>query len=615
MASPVTLPPPEAEAPLDVTMDALGPEYRTFSHIDYAVFAAVLCLSLAIGMFYAFKARNKTNAEFLMGSYNLSCFPVSMSLLATYISAIMVLGGPAEAFYHGIQWWVIVFGQVALPVVALTFLPIFYKLRLTSVYEYLELRYESRFVRSLGAGTFIIQMVLYQAVVIYAPALALASVTGFPVWASIVIVCVIGTIYTALGGLRAVVWTDVIQILIVVSGLMAIIIQGSVMMGGFSKVWQIAKENGRTGPELFKFYIDPFERHTVFNVILSSMLTKITLYSCHQTQVQRYSSMKNLKHAYTALLLNAPGYSLLVSLSMLAGLVIFAVYSTCDPLASGRITSKDQILPLYVMEYMSHYSGLPGLFVACIFSGALSTVSSGLNSLAAVTWSDALCTHPRFASMSETVQAQTTKMIALIFGALCMGFSFLAQRLGGVLQAAIAVSGSAGGPLLGIFTMGIFMPFANAKGACAGLLSGQIVALTITFGAMTLSLTPQLLPTSVDGCIGNITHVVQDTIRVEDLTYPKKLLAISYTMYCPLGLTVSIVVGTLVSLLTCYGEKKKIDPDLLHPCVRWAVADLHEEPNHQLTQNGRGEPHDITTYITCKENNQGCENQSFSTPL
>ncbi|XP_069979346.1 sodium-coupled monocarboxylate transporter 1 isoform X1 [Penaeus vannamei] len=444
-------------------------ERGSFSWLDYVVFGGMLVLSLAIGIFYAFRSRKKSNDEFLLGSRSLSCFPVSMSLLASYISAIIVLGGPAEAYYHSVQWWVVCLSQVALPVVAGVFMPVFYELRLTSIYEYLELRYSSRAVRCVAGGMFVIQMLLYQAVVIYAPALALASVSDYPLWASVVSVGLIASFYTAIGGLKAVIWTDVLQLFILIAGLICIILKGTFDVGGFSYIWDTAVRNGRAGSQIFTYGYHPTQRHTVANIVIGAFVSKLYGYACAQTAVQRYSSMKSLTHAHLSIYLLIPFYTLIVSLTMIAGLVMFATYEGCDPLAAGLITKKDQILPFYVMDRLSSIPGLPGLFVACIFSGSLSTISSGVNSQAAVTWEDVFSRRPGCASLSKTTQAWITKFFALGYGILATCLAFLGDHLGGILQGTIAITSAVSGPILAVFVMGLFLPFANSKlGAVGG---------------------------------------------------------------------------------------------------------------------------------------------------
>ncbi|ROT80073.1 sodium-dependent multivitamin transporter [Penaeus vannamei] len=548
----------------------------SFSWLDYVVFGGMLVLSLAIGIFYAIKSRKKSNDEFLLGSSSLTCFPVSMSLLASYISAILVLGGPSEAYYHGVQWWVICIGQIALPVAAVVFMPFFYELRLTSIYEYLELRYSSRLVRFVAGGMFVIQMLLYQAVVIYAPALALASVSDFPLWASVISVGLIASVYTAIGGLKAVVWTDVLQLFILIAGLFAIIIKGLFDLGGIGPVWDIAVKHDRAGPQIFTYGFYPLQRHTVTNIAISALVGKLSQYACTQTTVQRYASMKSLAHAYASIFLVIPFFILLISLTMVAGIVMFATYEGCDPLAAGLITKKDQILPFYVMDRLSSIPGLPGLFVACIFSGALSTISSGVNSQAAVTWEDVFSRRPSCTKLSKTSQAWITKFLALGYGILAMGLAFLAGHMGGVLQAAIAVTSSVAGPMLACFIMALFLPFTNYKGASAALIVGTAVALGFSFGATALGIKPDLLPTPTDACPANITLPPPPEIppvRVSNLEYPEKILGLSYTLLGPLGFVVGLFVGVFVSLITGRSRGVRVERSLVHKWVRWSLPD------------------------------------------
>nr|XP_027221871.1 sodium-coupled monocarboxylate transporter 1-like [Penaeus vannamei] len=510
-------------------------ERGSFSWLDYVVFGGMLVLSLAIGIFYAFRSRKKSNDEFLLGSRSLSCFPVSMSLLASYISAIIVLGGPAEAYYHSVQWWVVCLSQVALPVVAGVFMPVFYELRLTSIYE---LRYSSRAVRCVAGGMFVIQMLLYQAVVIYAPALALASVSDYPLWASVVSVGLIASFYTAIGGLKAVIWTDVLQLFILIAGLICIILKGTFDVGGFSYIWDTAVRNGRAGSQIFTYGYHPTQRHTVANIVIGAFVSKLYGYACAQTAVQRYSSMKSLTHAHLSIYLLIPFYTLIVSLTMIAGLVMFATYEGCDPLAAGLITKKDQILPFYVMDRLSSIPGLPGLFVACIFSGSLSTISSGVNSQAAVTWEDVFSRRPGCASLSKTTQAWITKFFALGYGILAPVWPW----------------GSPGRH-----------PSRNHRHHLPFFGLGPII----------LDMNPELLPTSTDLCPANLTLPTTSgtPISVSELPYPQKLLGLSYTQIAPLGFVVAFAVGIFTSFITGGSKGLQVERRLVHPWVRWSLPD------------------------------------------
>ncbi|XP_042228143.1 sodium-dependent multivitamin transporter-like isoform X2 [Homarus americanus] len=548
----------------------------TFTWLDYGVFILMLLASLLVGFYFAYKSRNKANDEFLLGSRSLTCVPVSMSLVVTYISAIALQGSPAEIYYHNIQTVCGNVGLLAVPIAALVFVPFYYELQLVSVNQYLEMRYHSLAARRVASALFIIQILLNQAVVIYAPALALNAVTDFPLWVSIVTVGTIASFYTAIGGLKAVVWTDALQFMVLLGGIVAVIIKGMIEIGGLGKVWEIAVKHDRAGPQIFNWKVDVFERHTVFGIAWSGFHSTLSTYCCSQTAIQRYSSMKNLKHAYMSMFLIIPYYALLSFLMVLTGLVLFATYAECDPLKAGLISSKDQILPFYVIDRLNTVPGLAGLFTACLFSGALSTISSGVNSQAAVTWEDWLVMIPRCASLPKSTQAFITKILALVYGMIAVGLAFLAGSMGGVLQAAIAVTFAVAGPLMAAFIMAIFMPFTNAKGSCAAMILGTVIALGFHFGSIAVGITPELLPTSTDGCPANLTiPTLPQTpiVRVSDLDYPKKLLGLSYTLLGTLGFLVAIVIGIFISIITGGNGGRPIKKNLVHKWVHWCLPD------------------------------------------
>ncbi|KAK3878590.1 hypothetical protein Pcinc_016803 [Petrolisthes cinctipes] len=553
-------------------------ELLGFGWEDYVMFGGMLLASLAIGIFYAFRDKNKANEDFLLGGRSMTCVPVSMSLVASYISAILVLGAPAETYYHSVGWLVGIGGMLALPIVAFVFMPFFYNLRITSVYQYLEMRYDSKWVRRMASGMFVLQTLLYEAVAIYAPALALAAVTNFPVWVSILTVAVIASVYTAIGGMKAVVWTDVLQLVIIIGGLVAIVVKGILDMGGVDVVWQVALEHNRTGTDIIKIGFDLYERHTVANILLGALLGAMSSFACSQTAVQRYSSMKSLTHAYMALLLTVPFYIVLYGLTAAAGLVLFTTYEGCDPLAAGLISKKDQIVPFFVMDRLSSAPGLPGLFVACIFSGALSTISSAVSSQAAVTWEDWLADLPCCAALSPTQQTVYTKLIAMGYGTVAVGLAFLAGNLGGLLQTAHAFVGSVSGPLLSVFVMALFMPFSNPWGLCVGLVLGTAAPLVVSFGASGLGLKAPLLPTSTDYCPADldIPPPSPPPFSVHDLEYPEKILGLSYKHTVTLGFLVAMTSGILVSFITGRTRGRRVKRSLVHPWVRWTLPDEEE---------------------------------------
>lgn len=264
-----------------------------------------------------------------------------------------------------------------------------------------------------------------------------------------------------------------------------VIISGVIHAGGFENIFKAASEGKRL--EFFNFDPDPTVRHTWFTLTIGGMFTYLSLYAVNQVQVQRLLTVKSLKAAQQALWWNWPILSALSVTTSFSGLVIYYFYQKCDPLLSGRITSRDQNMAIYVMDALSHIPGVAGLFVSGIFSASLSSVSSCLNSLAAVTLEDYLKPLYLFImkkplEMSPTRSAIPSKIIAGVYGIVCIGTAFLAQRVGGILQVSLTIFGVVGGPLLGLFTLGMSTKSANERGSIVGLFSGIIISMWIGFG-------------------------------------------------------------------------------------------------------------------------------------
>ncbi|XP_046581743.1 sodium-coupled monocarboxylate transporter 1-like [Haliotis rubra] len=541
---------------------------------DYVVFALMLVLSAAIGVYYAIKSRNQNSTkEFLLASGEMSVLPVAMSLLLSFMSAIFILGFPAEMYTAGTQFYMQVVGNMLGCVMAvLLFVPMLYPLKLTSTFLYLEKRFNSRSAKLTGTSIMIVQMVLYMGVASFAPSTALEAVTGFPTWASIIIVCLVSTFYTSLGGMKAVVWTDMFQSVVMFAGLLAIVIQGSIVVGGIGEVWRINEEWGRI--TFFDFDPDPTVRQTFWSLVVGGMVSWTATFGVNQASVQRYCSLPTLQKAKMSVMLNVLGVLLLLTIVCLAGIITFAHYAKlgCDPLSAKYIRNSNQLIPYFVMDVLG-YPGLPGLFVSCLFSGALSSTSSGLSALAAVTWEDFL--NPVIGEkLTEGQKTLVTKLLVLFYGGASVGISFMVMNLGGtVLQASMSFSGAAAGPLLGMFALGAFFPWANWIGAVVGGILGLAFPLWISIGAYTIVGAPSNLefPTyncSVPNTTVSMTTTMSSTMTADagvEYTGVSALYTVSYLWYPSIGAATVIVVGLIVSAITGMNSIGDVDTKYLVP--------------------------------------------------
>ena len=205
--------------------------------------------------------------------------------------------------------------------------------------------------------------------------------------------------------------------------------------------------------QFFEFNPDPTIRHTFWTQAVGGIFTFCSIYAVNQAQIQRLLTIGDLKRSQKALWLQWPILALLSLSTSFAGLAIYVYYQTCDPVKEERIAKEDQLLPLFVIDTVGQIPGLPGLFVAGIFSGSLSTVSSAINSLSAVTLEDYL---KPCISINSTLSAIILKSLAFGYGIVCISLTFLAEYLGsGVLQASLTIFGVVGGPLFGLFTLGM----------------------------------------------------------------------------------------------------------------------------------------------------------------
>ncbi|RXN03051.1 sodium-coupled monocarboxylate transporter 2 [Labeo rohita] len=437
----------------------------TFQVGDYVVFAFLFVISSGIGVFFAIKERKKASSkEFLVGGRQMSCGPVALSLTASFMSAVTVIGGPSDVYRYGASY--VIFGVAYTFVVFLTaelFLPVFYRSGITSTYEYLELRF-CRLVRVAATLIYIIQTILYTGVVVYAPALALNQVTGFDLWGSIFATGIVCTFYCTLGGLKAVVWTDAFQMVVMVVGFLTVLIQGASRAGGIESVWSTAHSGGRM-------------------------------------------------HIFEALYLNLLGLWIILFCAVVSGLIMYAFYSHCDPWSAGLVSAPDQLMPYFVME-----------------------------------------------------------ILGVVFGVACTTMAVAASYMGGIVQAALSIHGMCGGPMLGLFSLGILFPVTNLKGAVGGLIMGISLSFWVGVGAFIYpapSNNTRPLELNTAGCSFNTTAdgFNQTSVTVSALTSDRFWLAdswysMSYLYYSAVGFIGTVAAGLLITLLTGPMDPKEVKPGL-----------------------------------------------------
>ncbi|XP_039281245.1 sodium-coupled monocarboxylate transporter 1 [Nilaparvata lugens] len=569
------------EHPSATTCEPLGVSDNRFHWIDYSVVVAMLVVSCGIGTFYGFFGKKlETSADFLLGGSSMGTIPMAMSLAAGYITAIELLGNPAEMYVYGAQFWLtFVSYMIVVPITSYLYLPVFRKVQITSAYEYLEMRF-NKYARVIAAAMYVFQMILYTSVAVYAPALALSHVTGLNVYIAVSLVYIVCVFYASQGGMKAVIMADTFQAVVLVASIVIIVVFGNNLVGGFSKIFQQNVESNRI--ELMVMDPDPRVRHSVWSVVIGGTFYWATMYCANQASIQKYMTVETLDQARRALWVSSISLAVILSINFYTGMIMYAEYSGCDPISSGVISASDQLLPLYVMSSLGSYRGVPGLFVAGIFAASLGTVASALNSLAAVTIKDFFGCLFGF-KIPDNKGSLYSKWISVFYGILSFALVFVVEHLGSVLQVALSFNGMVGGVTLGMFSLGMFIPWANSKGVLTGATVAICLVLWISFGAQLAiangfqTADPKLV--SVAECACNLT----DQIYEADIHEVPEIYKISYLWYSVIGFCVTIVVGFVTSLLTGVEDPCRVHPDLISPPIAHLLRNLPHSIKEKLS--------------------------------
>ena len=435
--------------------------------LDYVVFFGILLLTVVTGIY--FSCGENSSEEYLYGRRRMGLLPVSMSLFVSFVSAITMQGIPAEVFVNGVDMIVTVLSVWGMWLAAATFVPLYYPLQLSSVYQYLDQRYHYRPLIVLTYALGICTATIFMGIILFGPATALESVTGIPTWTNILALTLVCTMYTALGGMKAVLWNDTFQAAIMLLGLILIIIVGQVRVGGIANTWTELEKRGRMQISLVP---DPTIRLTIWTPILAG-LTAWGTYG-NQPAMMRYESLPSQQKAQLCVLIGSAGHIVISLLAILAGITVFAHYSQlgCEPMAMEVISTPNQLIPYYLMDAVN-IPGIPGIFIASIVAASLSSISSMQNALAAVSYQEIL--KPCIGQVSEFKETFILKLITVFYGLLSMMIAYGAQYIGGTLvQLSLLTLSITDSPTGGVFFLGAIFTFVSGQSAflaCLGTIS------------------------------------------------------------------------------------------------------------------------------------------------
>nr|CDJ95676.1 Sodium solute symporter domain containing protein [Haemonchus contortus] len=462
---------------------------RTLSWVDYAVFAASLSLSIGTGVYHAIRSRfllrsglakSSAKDEYLMGGHNMPSIPVALSLLTTFLSGILMLAVPAEMFQRGAQIWLnFVIGAASSVITCLVFLPVFHKMKCTCLHEYFIHRYNSPLIRKLFSFMFLLFTIIYMSIVIYAPAVALSPVLQIHKWWLVLIFGLSTTLYTCIGGLKAVVWSDSLQAVLMYSGVFTLIVQGlrHPRVGGLERVWSIAVESGRTA-ELFRHDPRIDQYNSIWINLFSGTITWLASFGVNQLAIQRYASLPSLHKAQNIIYCTLIPFIILCSIVAFVGFITLAYFYNCNPVETGEIADTDHITILFARDILQPTPGLFGLYVSCIMSATLSTLSSGMNSMAAAIYEDFL-KQKLDGKITDHQATFLNKTIVVLCGITSTALAFAAEPLGGILRVCVSVMGALSGPMVAIFVLAMFFPRSGFWSCIISFVASNIIMVII----------------------------------------------------------------------------------------------------------------------------------------
>ncbi len=442
----------------------------SFGAVNYATLVGYLGAMLGIGWFCTRK--NKNTEDYFKASGRIPWWAAGLSIYATMLSSLTFMAIPAKAYSSD---WVFAWANfpilLLVPVIVAFYLPFFRQLNITSAYEYLERRFNLA-ARMYGSVAFILFQVGRQAIVLLLPSLALATVSDLNVQTCIILMGVLCVAYTVMGGMEAVVWTDVAQTVVLLGAaivsLLLIVFGGD---GGFSGFWTTAASDNKF--HMFNLGLDPRTTTDAFwAIIVGYTFINLVPYTSDQAVVQRYMTTSDEKLAAKSIWTNAILAIPSTAIFFAIGTALF-VYFKSHPEKLDPAQTTDAIFPAFIMQNLP--MGVAGLVIAGVFAAAQSTVSGSLNSVVTAIMTDF---YKRFGGKSdEAGELRLARILTAAFGVFAtVAALFLSQSdTKSLWDAYNGLIGLAGSGLAGLFALGIFTKRANGPGALTGAVTSAVV--------------------------------------------------------------------------------------------------------------------------------------------
>ena len=491
-----------------------------FTALDVVVLVLYLAGTTALGMWVG--RRQKDAKDYFVADRAIPWWAVMFSIVATETSALTFISIPGLAFARDLGFLQIaagyILGRVA---VAFTLLPRYYEGNLVTAYTLLETRF-GRGTRRFTSIVFMVTRALADSVRVFATAIPVALILGstvdkqYVMPTAIVILGLLTVIYTYRGGMKAVVWTELLQAGIYVSGgIAAIILLGTLVPGGWGDILNVGSAAGKFN--VIDASLTLSKDHNLWAGLLGGGFLAMASHGADQLIVQRLLSSRSLKDAQKAIIGSGIVVFCQFTLFLMIGVGLFALYQ-------GRTFARsDEIFPTFILEHMP--TGLVGLIIAAIVAATMSTHSGAINSLAAATTHDIyLPLSGRSADDPRTLQMG--KFFALGWGVvLTLGALLFKEQGTPVVVVALSIASFTYGALLGGFFLGIFVARARQFDAIAGMSVALVVMAVIVFAKQIILHYPRMEP---------------NLRAVKDIAWP---------WYVLIGTIITVAIGTLSSFI------------------------------------------------------------------
>ncbi len=408
---------------------------------------------------------------YFLGESNIPAWAVMISIVATETSTATFLSVPGVAYKGDFSYLQLALGYIlGRVVVATVLLPAYFRGEIFTAYEVLQERFGGS-TRRTASVLFLITRSLADGLRLFLAALVVQQLTGWSISGAIVVAGVVTVVYTYLGGMKAVIWTDVIQFVIYIVGAIVALL---ILVNKLPRGWSGLLESGHAADKfrMFRFTFDLTEPYTFWAGLIGGMVLNTATHGADQMMVQRYLSARSQRQAAAALI--ASGFVVFAqfALFLLIGVSLWVFYH--DP----RLV-PDQVFSKFIVTYLP--TGVLGLVIAAIFSAAMSTLSGSLNSSASAIVNDLY--RPLSGRTDEAHLLRVSRAMTAVWGLVLMAVALGATRLqDNVVNNALAIASFVTGILLGLFLLGILTRRVGQSAALVGMLAGVAAVSFAKFG-------------------------------------------------------------------------------------------------------------------------------------